>query len=280
MLIHLTARTAFGTKPFVDAREAWWLWRRLRLHFPHALTACLMPDHVHLALDAEPLAATERLARLLAAARRHRPPQAWGRVRDATPIADARHLQRQIRYVHLNPCRAGLVRDPLAWPWSTHRGVIGAEARPWVSAATLAARFRRDEQGFARWFHAYVSGDTSAAVTGTAFPTLVPPAKHPSFSLTSIRAALDSAALWCNVVTRRRALVQLARQQGWRNGSGLPELCATSPRTVRRHTACRLETVLLEAARLCLGDTRLVLAPEVLSAIGERSRARVLRRAA
>ena len=179
MWIHLTVRTVLGTRPLSDSVEAWWLWRRLRRNFPGALAACLMPDHVHLVLDAEPQLAARTLGRLLAAARRYRPAQAWCRVPEPSTIADARHLQRHIRYVHLNPCRSGLATDPLAWPWSTHRGLVGAEANPWVAPAALAQRFRRETSDFGRWFHAYVSSDPSVSVSGSAYPTLSRPADFP-----------------------------------------------------------------------------------------------------
>lgn len=35
------------------------------------------------------------------------------------------YLENLLRYIHLNPVRAGLVHDPADWPWSGHRGLIG-----------------------------------------------------------------------------------------------------------------------------------------------------------
>jgi hypothetical protein len=45
---------------------------------------------------------------------------------------------RQVRYVHLNPCRDRFANDPLVPVWSTHRGAIGGEVDPWVSAERLS----------------------------------------------------------------------------------------------------------------------------------------------
>ena len=46
--------------------------------------------------------------------------------------ADA-YLMTLIRYIHLNPVRAGLVADPAAYPWSSHRVYLGACRRHWVT---------------------------------------------------------------------------------------------------------------------------------------------------
>ncbi len=41
-------------------------------------------------------------------------------------LVDAeRYLLALVRYVHLNPLRAGLVADPADWPWSGHRAYLG-----------------------------------------------------------------------------------------------------------------------------------------------------------
>lgn len=279
MLIHLVARTAIGSHPFSNPVEAWWLWQLLRLYFPEVLAACLMPDHVHLVLDADPVFARSRLTKLLGLAKRLRPVQSWSAVPEPSRVADSRHLCRQIRYVHLNPCRAGLVKDPLAYPWSTHRGVIGAEANAWVPASRLAPWFRKTE-GFPRWFHGYVSGDPSAQVAGSPLPMLAPPAdRWPVFDPRACRAAALSATLWCEPEIRRRTLVQLARHQGWSNDAGLSELCGVSPRTVRRLARRPLEEQVLAAARFCLGDPRLRLADEVLAPISAARSSRSRRQA-
>lgn len=41
----------------------------------------------------------------------------------AEAVPEGPKRRRSVRYVHLNPCRARLVADPLAWPLSTHRDV-------------------------------------------------------------------------------------------------------------------------------------------------------------
>jgi len=49
-------------------------------------------------------------------------------------LVDAdRYLLTLLRYVHLNPVRAGLVSDPAAYPWSSHRTYLGTRKQPWVT---------------------------------------------------------------------------------------------------------------------------------------------------
>src|SRR5947207_2330907 len=46
------------------------------------------------------------------------------------PVLDDQHLLSTIRYVALNPVRAGLVAMPDRWPWSTYGQLIGVR-EPW-----------------------------------------------------------------------------------------------------------------------------------------------------
>lgn len=109
------------------------------------------------------------------------------------------------------------------------------------------------------------------AVAGSAFPSPAPQVARPLHPLEAIRVAALSATLWCAPLLRRRVLVQLALEQGWQSPSALADACDASPRTLRRLATQAVD----DAARLCLGDARLGLAPEVLAAVGVPSRLRV-----
>ena len=134
--MHLAARCFSGPTPLADPAAAWWLWWRLRARWPDAIAACLMPDHWHLVVAADGSSdATLRLGRVLSGFTRwSRHTRLWNPIGDGRLFANLQHLERHVRYVHLNPCRASLVGDPLEWPWSTHRGVLGAEHDAWISA--------------------------------------------------------------------------------------------------------------------------------------------------
>jgi putative transposase len=42
------------------------------------------------------------------------------------------YLLTLVRYIHLNPVRAGLALDPAAYPWSSHADYLGRPRVPWV----------------------------------------------------------------------------------------------------------------------------------------------------
>jgi putative transposase len=43
------------------------------------------------------------------------------------------HLLALLRYIHLNPVRAQMVRHPCAYPWSSHRAYLGRVTQPWLT---------------------------------------------------------------------------------------------------------------------------------------------------
>jgi len=164
---HFTARLTLDSPDLSNAAAAW-VWFHLRLLFPAALAVVVMPDHIHLVVDAGKRG-RERLRRCLGQFGRWFPGR-WEPAPAPVPIHGLRKLRRQVRYVVLNPCRAGMVDDPLSWLWSTHRDVMGASSAPWVTPERLARALGERVEGFAERHHAYVSADPSAAVAGTPPP--------------------------------------------------------------------------------------------------------------
>ena len=161
MFVHLTAHVQTERDLCRPAAFGFELWAHLRSGWPNALAACLMPNHLHLLTDTpDPEQERYKLARVLGALTRGAGRGAWRPVRVLEPIADRKTLARVVRYVVLNAPRAGLVSDPLEWPWSTHRGVVGAEVNPWVSAHALARALAERLDGFSQRFHGYVSGQS------------------------------------------------------------------------------------------------------------------------
>jgi len=86
---------------------------------------CLMPNHVHIvAVPARP----NSLARLFRQlhhrhAKRINKAQGWRghlwQERFYSSVMDERHLVAAVRYIELNPVRAGLCRRVRDWPWSS-----------------------------------------------------------------------------------------------------------------------------------------------------------------
>lgn len=161
-MVHIVMKAKTGTLLFHTWDEASELWRRLIEAFPGLVALVLMPDHVHLVVpqdDRQRVRALQSGYARWRNARRGQRGAAFEPHPQAVAIPDRLHLQRTIRYIHLNPCRARLVNDPLDWPFSTHRDAVGLA---WPAA-------RRPEDDPAR-FHAYVSGDPSVSLEGTHLP--------------------------------------------------------------------------------------------------------------
>jgi hypothetical protein len=147
---------------FRDPFEALVLWGMLVAAFPELEALSLMPDHIHLVLPhSDPEGRLFRVESGYARWRNHHRGET-GPVFARHPVAQeipAKQRARVERYVLLNACRARLVTDPLAWPWSTHRDRLGLAVDPVVPIASDPVAF-----------HRYVSGDPSAGVAGTPLP--------------------------------------------------------------------------------------------------------------
>jgi putative transposase len=107
---------------------------------------CLMPNHVHLILSPK---RPEGLARAVGEAHRRytlivNQRQGWQgylwQGRFASFPMDSRHLIGAVRYVLLNPLRAGLVSDPLEWPHSSARVHLSGESDGLTDPCLMADR--------------------------------------------------------------------------------------------------------------------------------------------
>jgi hypothetical protein len=261
--IHITARILPGVPNLCREDTGGWLWGGFREAFPDALGFCLLPNHPHIVVAGiDPDAAQHRVARLLGHFRRTFSLDGpVGVVAPPKPIHGVPELRRQVRYVALNPCRAKLVRCPLAWTWTTHRDAIGAIVDPWVDARRLARVFEWPDDGVAERLHAYVSGDPDAHVAGTRMPTPAASATTPAIGLRAVADAVIAATRTSFAALRRRGrtrelFVSLAYDQGWDLPTRLAEICGCRPLAIRR-LAQHVDAAALRAARLCLGDARL-----------------------
>jgi len=118
----------------------------LRIH-----AFCWMTNHLHLLTQVSdvPLGrAMLRIASRYARSVQHRL-ETTGHLferRYHCTIVDAdRYLLTLLRYIHLNPVKAGLVRDPTDYRWSSHADYLGLVHRPWVTT-----RFGLDALGVTR----------------------------------------------------------------------------------------------------------------------------------
>lgn len=107
--------------------------------FGHRIHAyCFMPNHIHLVIEVadEPLSRImQSLSGRLTRAINRRNGRAGhlleGRYKAILVDADA-YLLELVRYIHLNPVRAGLVKDPARFLWSGHRAYLGHARQDWL----------------------------------------------------------------------------------------------------------------------------------------------------
>lgn len=216
--------------------EAKALWDFITAIVRHA-GLVLMPDHLHALLpDASqrpPLARALRAFAQWRNARRGQRGPVFAHRSQFRPIQNAQHLERARRYVHLNPCRNELVKDPLAWPFSTHRDAVGLVFPPVLRPVPNPARF-----------HAYVSGDPSASPAGTPLPRVGTLDAARKFTVEALRAAVSAATRTLDEELSRRgaartllidAALQLANVQGKELADALDVDVTTLRRHVRRY---------------------------------------------
>lgn len=130
---HVVQRVRSGLKLFAnDADYAEYRTILLRnLRDARLVSACLLPDHVHLiAIPQTP----EALARMMGETRRlfarykGLGPQGLWRGRYQSCPLDEAHATAALAYVSFNPVRAGLVDDPALWPWLVGERQVDAPA--------------------------------------------------------------------------------------------------------------------------------------------------------
>lgn len=165
---HWAIRLRTGQAGWVSREDYAWLWREWGLIFPDAAARCVMMDHLHALSLVSPLAGMRRRLAFLQdrfnTFRGKRGPLLWDVVSDPTPARDREKWLRDIRYIHLNPVREGLVRDPLQWPWSTHRDWLGLGLNP-APVEKHALWLPWGGQDWRQKFHRYVSADPSTGHT-------------------------------------------------------------------------------------------------------------------
>jgi hypothetical protein len=72
-------------------------------------------------------------------------------------LIDADHyLLELIRYIHLNPVRAGMVEDPQDYAWSGHRAYLGRETLPWLETDWVLSQFAKRLKTCRQRYEAFV----------------------------------------------------------------------------------------------------------------------------
>lgn len=227
---HFVAHAVHDRALFRSWEEACRLWHLLVHHCPGPAALCIMPDHVHL-LHRASAARGFHIARRAYAqwlARRHPDARLWKRAPVPVAVPAGTKTQRTRRYIHLNPCRARLVADPIAWPLSTHLDAIGMAVPPVRPPA-------RDPLAF----HRYVSGDPTVIPTGTDLP--MPSADEPLLDhlvdAISTAMRIPAGAVLCTRGPARTAFIAAARALTSSSTAQIGRFAGVSPRSVQRISA-------------------------------------------
>ena len=138
MPLHVVQRGADRQACFFDSADFLWYLQQLQRHSRaqgcalHAYV--LMTNHVHLLLSAESISSVSRMMKALAQEyahyvnwRRHRTGPLWDGRYKSCVVQDVTYLLACQRYIELNPVRAGMVRYPGHYRWSSYR--CNAEGR-------------------------------------------------------------------------------------------------------------------------------------------------------
>ncbi|NDG86038.1 MAG: hypothetical protein EBX52_13495 [Proteobacteria bacterium] len=245
MNFHWVVRTCDRIKPFLNRDTCVEFWSLLREKFPDTMAAVIMPDHAHwiqksvIGPDSGPDFTLEPHKSIFAR-RIKKFERRWGfrfePIRTPMQIPDRKHLLRQVRYIHLNPCRSRLAQDPLEWEWSTHWDILGLVRNPWINAKDFF-----DDLGIPNdlmAFHRYVSADPSVNVEGTPFPEKF--IKIRDSGLDDLTSAV-AAYLRCGTQDfyrargRRRELIHIATTLGTASRRELSERLRITPQNIGKH---------------------------------------------
>jgi putative transposase len=154
---HVCARGIEKRDIVNDDRDRQELHRRVYLNLQRAKASCLawafLPNHFHLLFYSENGVLSLFMHRLMSGYslyfnRRH---QRVGHLFQnrfrSSVIRTEKYLREAIRYIHLNPLRAGLVctLDGLSrYPWTMHREILRSEGYPWAEFPRLGDFFGGD----------------------------------------------------------------------------------------------------------------------------------------
>jgi REP element-mobilizing transposase RayT len=153
-LHHVIVRGIERTPVFADDRDKRKFAERCLLLFPETSIACyawsILSNHVHLLLRTGPVPLSTVMARLLTGfaagfnRRHHRSGHLFQNRYKSIICQEDTYFKELVRYIHLNPLRAGLVQDAEAlcrFPWSGHAALLGKKKCPWQDTAYVLASF-------------------------------------------------------------------------------------------------------------------------------------------
>ena len=123
---------------------------------------CFMSNHLHLAIQIGQFPLSQiiqnlafRYARYINWKHKRIGHLFQGRFK-AVLVDDGKYLKELVRYIHLNPVRAGMVETPEAYKWSSHNAYLGDDPLVWIISQYLLRRFSDVESTAIHSFYAFV----------------------------------------------------------------------------------------------------------------------------
>ena len=174
VLHHVIIRGINRRKIFLrnDDREDFTV--RLAVFLPETATVCyasaLMSNHAHMLLRTGDVPLSTFMARLLTGyaagfnRRRGRGGHLFQNRYKSIICQEEPYLQELLRYIHLNPLRAGIVPDYESlghYRWSGHAVILGNRAVPWQDTRYILALCGPDEEGARAVYREFVSSGIS-----------------------------------------------------------------------------------------------------------------------
>src|SRR5512134_912865 len=128
---------------------------------------CLMTNHIHLVMQTGEMPLSRimqnvslRYTKWVNLTRRRTGHVFQGRYKALLIDAD-RYLLELIRYVHLNPVRAGTATTAESWPWSGHRAYAGMEIVPWLTTDWVLGMLTSQVTTARKAYVSFVNGGVS-----------------------------------------------------------------------------------------------------------------------
>lgn len=154
ILHHVIVRGIERRRIFLDNRDRDDFLDRCGTIFPETMTSCyafaLLPNHAHLLLRTGVAPLSTAMSRLLTGyaahfnRRRRRHGHLFQNRYKSIVCQEDTYLKELVRYIHLNPLRAGIVKDVEAlatYPYSGHAALMGKAKRPWQDDKFILALF-------------------------------------------------------------------------------------------------------------------------------------------
>jgi DNA-binding transcriptional ArsR family regulator len=129
-----------------------------------------MTNHVHMAVQAgtEPLAGFICLVASKYAKAFNRKSGRTGHLFErryrAILIQEDSYLRELVRYIHLNPVRAKIVRNGSDYPWSSHHAYTGGACPRWLTTEQVLAQFGPTRQSARRHYVKFMGQQQPASV--------------------------------------------------------------------------------------------------------------------